>query len=647
MSEATTTPTLGRVPGYIVSSRANWTDNWTAEAFVYPESIQLATGPSMSSAVLIDNYGTIKRESSSVFAGYDPIDLKNRFIRIEAVDDPDDVQTVTPLFYGFVPAEELRPHKARSGQAAGDYLATAYGLDYLLDISHYAYSVAQDAESGSGNPAGIARVIPFNERYAYGLSAIGNRTLSKVTIGAYQHHIFSDDGEVWTARDICEYVLAIHGNPRLPITLTGQVEILDNVIPSNFNPDLLKPRDIINAMIDRRRGAGWKIKVVNDVVSIDVFSVLGAAIVEGSITIPANLSPIAVDLDTVIQAEEVSLNIDTHSEYDQIVVRGARVKSVFSIFQSDGSGAGGLLPAWTTGEQASYDALDDNQRDSDSYRHVYTTYTLPRNVHLFASANPAINADGTPNFGVPGNMRRWGYTFLRQLPIAKEWSDEDAVPEFREPFAMVKDPASGRYHYADRLNTVDFPNLTLRMLDSQPGFEITGYYNHIMGLNHFDGESSKPPLFDFNDMYATVAVETDSHLYYSVTLTSPIRSKLTIDVPDAELWILSAGAVTDINSDGSLKKESVSSILRTDVDRLKGIAAAARAWYGVRRASLNLRVGYIWLTPQLGDYIVNSITGNYTESVESVVSQIVFDCINNKTTIQTAYEELDFQRLDR
>lgn len=662
MSEATTTPTVGRVPAYIVSYRTNWTDAWTVATWVYPESIQLATGPSISSAVLLDNYGTIKRESAVTFSAYDPIDLKNQFVKIETVDDPGDIMAVTPVFYGFVPAEELRPHESPDGQASGDYLATAYGLEYLLDISNYAASwVIDGATTGpEAGPVSIHRVIPFNDRYTYGLTPVGNRTKDKVETESGEggepvegtgHHVFSNDNEPWTARDICEYVLRYYTDPRVTFTLTGQVEILDNVIPSNFNPDLLTAFDILNAMIDRRRGAGWYTKVDGDTVSIEVFSLLGVSVVEGAITIPANESPITVNLDTLADIEDVSLNIETVSQYDRIVARGAKVKTVFSIHKyiggGDESGGGGLLPAWTTEEQDTYDALDDDQRDSDAYRHIYTTFSLPINAKLNKNSNPQIDDTGTPNFAAAAAIRSWGLTFMRQLPILKTWADTEAQPEYREPFAFVKDPATGRYHYAERLNTSDRPSLTLRMLESHPGFELVGHYNHILGFNHFDGESSKPALFDYRDTYVTVAAETDSHVYYAINLSTPARRVLTIDVPDAELWVLSKGTALDIKADGTLDIEAVSSVLRTDADRLRGIATVARAWYGVQRGSLNLQMGQFVTFATRGDYIVNTISGNYSESVESVVSRITYDCLNHKTTIQTAYEELDFQRLDR
>ena len=666
MSEATTTPTVGRVPAYLVSSRSAWSDPWVVVQYVYPSSIQLSAAPSISRATLIDNYGTIARESASSFSQYDPIDLKDQFIKIESVDDPADPQTITALFYGYVPSEELLPHKSRNSNASGDYTATAYGLDYLLDVSNYAASwVASGSPIIPGEPspppAIVGRVLPFNERYTFGLTPVGNRSKDKIdadeeVVGS-GHYVFSDDNYPWTARDICEYTLKYYTDPRLTFTLGGQADVLDNVIPSNFNPDMMTAQQVLNAMIDRRRGAGWRVKVTPgvapdpDEISVEVFSLLGADVSEGPIIIPANVNPIAINLDTLADIEDVSLNIETVSEYDRIVARGARVKTVLSMRKATtgpgGEVVGGIIPAWSTTEENAYKIADDNQRDSDAYRHIYTTFTMPDNAQLNKNSNPVVDDSGVPDFGTQANMRSWGYTFLRQLPIIKTWADKAVMPEYREPFAFVKDPGTGQYHYADRLNTIDFPSLTLRMLDSQPGFELMGHYNHILGLNHFTGESAKAPLFDYDDLWVTVAMETDSHLRYAITLADPSNRVLTIDVPDAELWILSNGTATDINADGTLKVETVSSVLRTDADRLRGIATVARAWYGVRRGSLNMRIGNIVTFSQVGDYIVNTISGNYTESVESVVSQVTYDCINQTTTIQTAYEELDFQRLDR
>ena len=143
-------------------------------------------------------------------------------------------------------------------------------------------------------------------------------------------------------------------------------------------------------------------------------------------------------------------------------------------------------------------------------------------------------------------------------------------------------------------------------------------------------------------------METDEHVRYAVTVPGAESTKtLLIQVPDAEGWWIADGTILDVDEDGTAVLQAGNAALRNDGDRLKEIAALAQAWYGVQRATLNVRILGIETIPKVGSYVTSTLTGNYSESINSAVSTIVYDLRRVRTTIVTNYEELDFAGFGR
>ena len=93
--------------------------------------------------------------------------------------------------------------------------------------------------------------------------------------------------------------------------------------------------------------------------------------------------------------------------------------------------------------------------------------------------------------------------------------------------------------------------------------------------------------------------------------------------------------------------------MRDDSAHLRRVAAMAKAWYGIERATMVLTFNAVTIQP-LGAY-VRSIVDNepaagtlgmvpgrvWNAPVNSVISQLTHDLQSMRTTLRTHYEELD------
>ena len=641
MSEASVTISVDRTPTIKVYERAAWTDEWAEIPYVVVESVVSAAAPTISQARCRFDYGEIKREDSASFSEQTPLDLKNHFIRIDAVYNEGSESEVTSiLFYGVVPSETLELHSSRNDIESGRYKFIALGLEYLLDNFNLYQA---DVDDGSGSVVRLNTTIPFNEQIPRGVSEFGNRSNSKSVSGGQGTYVFSKDYAEWSAGNIAEHLIIRSLTNGIAWEFTGQTQVLDILTPKVLDLGGQTIRQSLNMLIDRRRCAGWKVKVDElETVSVDVFSVLGESINEAGVSLPANLDVTGITLDDDRNVQGAFINVETATKYDWIVIRGERVKSLFTVGVNEGSS---LEPAWTSEEESAYADADDEARTNDEYRHVYTTFVIPDDYD-YGDKNPTVFGDGTVDPATPAPIRKWGRSLLRQLPLGKPWSDIRA--EFVEPFVVVLRPdEEDKYIFADRLDAIDLQSYGLRMLDSEAGIELTAPVNHTLALNTFSGESATLPEVDFNTAMATVAMDTDHHLEYVVKIggTATPERTLVIDVPNAECWWVSPNTVTGLDDEGELVREVAGFASRNDIGRLREVGALARAWYGVQRAAINTTFKGVVTNFPVGTYIADTESAGFIEPVNSVVTAVTYDLVNFQTTIQTGYQELDFGAL--
>lgn len=704
---------------YRIQYKPAWAAQWRDLDYMRLESCSQAAAPTMPRAVLTWLSGEIKHEDQTEFYTERALDLKDWFIRVivladKAAQSPAEPQKPgakpkgQPLGVYVIPEEALRIG-GDANAPLGDQQMAAYGLEYLLDRR------AVDTiwvETADASGVEVAVTVPMNEKFERSVSEIGNRSENKITTNvnagktdgnglalpprSVTAHVFSRDGKAWNARQFVEYLLAYHGDGEVEFTLGGQAQALEQLVLPKFEFGGMTIYQILNKLIDRRRGLGWCVRVGEQSAKpeIHVFTTTDVPIAVGDVRVPANAQRVTLDLARQRRLGDVELTVDSLSRYGKIVVTGERFLVMFSLSKKDGT----LVPAWTAAEETSYkngagatvddesnQGKNDAERSRDGYRHVFTTFRTPFDWDWKAGdgeggTKHAVNIASDANANVTtfrqgasagtmrtGPYRNWGHRVLGLLPVLKEQADSDfdKEREFREVVAFLYDAQHARWVYADRAGEASkkHPSLAVRPMDKALGVELRSSYNHVLALNHW--ANAKPSgltptsetAFDWEKMIATVAVRTDQRLKVEVNLpyqtwagedpdTAAAKAKrlasrvLQIYVPGAELWYCVPNTVVDVVG-GKLKRRNADSLkvdpaaglrIRDDSGELRKIAALAKIWYGKPRAAVTVVFNELEFGYPVGAYVAAAQNAWQYEPINSPVTEKVFNFGPQMTT---------------
>lgn len=628
--------TIRDFPNYRVQIRRVWADDWETVDYLEPLMVHQTIAPSVPMATFRYRYGDIKREDKNAFAFYEPLAVVDWYVRVDAISS-DGNQL---LFVGILSDDEYELHGATT-DPQGDQVITAYGLEHLLDrVSMVGAYVDGDNY--------IGRTPTFNAREQWGGVLSGNR--SELTGWNAQ---FSRDGYKWSHLDVICYTLRYFAPAALNVGLSGAWDVLDN-LSGVYEFEGLTVRQILEKLIDRRRGLGWKIYTDGDAVLVYVFTVFEQDVTINGVLYPGNPDTYSQNFDTDREVESVGVAVSHAQLYDRIIVQGARVKSCFSLSVESGS----LIPDWTTAQKNAYDDASDGERNTERFKPVYQRYAVPsdwewtdyRGVHIA----PAFDDQAVIMDDAYSNQWLDARPFLRELPI----QGPDGVTDggylsplvlIRAAMGTIEDGAATAgdelYYQVDNLSAVGRESVSVNMLDHALGFELDAVFNHQFGLNVFDGKSERAAEFDYANLLATVAVETD--VRPSVTITAggeiDVERTLLISVPEAQTWYVAPQTVTGV-VDGQVQKHD-GGLVRDDTDKLRNIAALAGAWYGYFRGIMKLQVKRIDASMPPGGLIASVSSAWQTLPVATIVSSVRLDMRAGVTMIETGFSELDFATL--
>lgn len=616
--------------------------------------------PTISSTTFLWRYGSIARPGEGDFFGVYPNlqGLDGYYVRIvEPPEDPmtDDVWPV--LWTGRFSDDSFVPGgNDPAGTGTGDQIFTAFGMERILKQS------AVDGSYFFKSPL-VVKVdtrLSFNLRHRTGASMSGNRSAQKHD-GCY---VFSDEGELWTARDVAEYLLVKFGpaSPAFSLTDGDETNNLDLYVDTWPAPKNVA--DGLNMLIRRQRGCAWRVVVYGEEPKVEPRSVFAADVTAGGVTIKPNSVQVNLDFDAKEQQlDKVTIRKSQDHRYDEIHVLGNHAWIC---------GAVGLSAAWSSGEETAYKAADDKARRQDRYGHVYTAFRVQiAGFGPFIDAAgdplgiPVITDDGQVEFSDDSPLFTLGRPLTRQTPLRVGYAydtgyevqrDASAPGGFLPPAVFIKFTASGSdaYCQVDALSETfeGAPPVRVGVLDGEMGLQLRPSYNHLFAKNHWGASvSARPPIFDWENLYATAALRADVRLRVVVKITDPLRvdnpRRLIIEVPDAECWIVRKGAIVGIDG-SSLQRVPKDIELRNDRDRLLAVAAMAKAWYGRTRRAISVKYKQIaWRTTQdhtllPGNLLQKVFIHGQTLSVGTIISRLTWDWANKTTTLQTDFDELDF-----
>ena len=613
----------------------------------------------MSRAKLLYHFGAILREDITSFQTFQPFDLRNYYVQIRIANPF--TQQVQPVWTGIIDDNDYDLYEP-SG-STGDQEIDAFGLAHLLDRLEIEKAHVQEPDGTIGT---IPHVPTFNERNSRGRGLFGNRS-SALFSGSY---IFSTKGEVWTNKNIVNYLISKHIPDTLPVKIAGQYQLLDDLVDYHS----LGGKTIwtaLNELIDRRRGLMfWLDATTDEEIVIVVRSMADRDIKYGKKTLPA------CDLRTSFTTptnhpyshlvDNIHMRFTTQDSYDEILVRGERIKVMGTFSKKDGT----LEAGWSEELEQAY--IDEGQQDAksahrerskDKYDEVYSRFIVPRkwdgrcgdgkgghmkNILVSAKDDGTIDEKNRSGFWLGSK------TFLREtfLVAGKDYS-RGALPGYNPDdqgqhdqvplIGLINDVvdlyeprhgATNRQYYIDRISEAGLigadKSLSVRPLDKDLGFQISGAYRHYMGLDHIldngdDDALQRPMEFNWENLSFVACMEIDERQRVRISrskkgpvskagrraqVTNDMQRTLTLDVPGAEYWYIHRWTIVDIDDKG--EPEYVTDTdrlkLRDDKEKLQAVAAFAAAWYGRVRQAVRIPIHGLGMYAQLGT-LVETVDG--------------------------------------
>lgn len=710
-----TIPTASE-PTITVYTKTAWADSWVEQPLMVAESITMAAAPSHPMASLRYRYGrTIQpaigsRPADSGLTTIGRPNFVGKYVRINISSIGD--------WYGVIQDSDDDRHGLLGGSvASGIFRYKAVGLTWFLDQ----VPILQSKVKTLAGSWMIDRVIPFN-----GGTDPDPRRKNRVawknydtTLKCFTDRFLTTAPAAWKASNAVEYILAnfapvnAAGSVLIPFALDTDALTFLNYEIGRVSYDGLTPWQVLNKLIDRRRGLGWHTFVESGTIKIKVWSQTSTLITlpSGS-TIPPNPDTLTYDFDNAVNVKVANVSTTLMAKFDQVVVRGERAGSVFSVRPQTNverdwtdtqrfayNAAATLKTGYSSLSDADKEAANMDFRAQDALARVFSWWRPRSNWDGRSATDPAsgtnafcfpkIDADGelvqtgtaTPPAYERANIQRSGLRILPYIPLRQGVdytkpitldldSEDDAETDFLPPMVFFRTPAirtaagstDAGWIHGERLNQAvdsnssrrpysysvdiavreDAPGLILRTVGkpqhfiAQDLYTPNGPFENISageGINH---DQWLATVYMLQDNYCKGVFPAADDLP-SLDLIRPLH----IDVPGAHLDYICPGTVVSVDA-GELKKTVQGGLLRDDRPKLRDIARLAYMWYGQDRRILDLSFRGITTGFEIGHLITSIGTGGFAETINTCITQIVYNLQTGLTQIRTQFGELDF-----
>ncbi len=698
---------IGTQPTITVYTKAAWADSWTERPTIVAQQLSLQAAPGHPSATLWNRYGQGmlpaigSRAADSALTTISRGGLIGHYVKITVTDLGD--------WYGvIIDTDDKRDGLLGGSIPTGVETYQAFGLSWFLDQ----VPVLKSKVKYPGGSWQIDRAIPFNGGTEPDAK---DRRKNKVawknfdpTLKCFTDRSQTPEPKAWKAKDALDYLITNYapvnaaGATLLPFALhSSATTFLDyelGLIPYEGKTVW----QIINMLIDRRRGLGWHLIVEAGTLKIKVWSQNKTTITlpSGS-TIPANPTQQTYNFETSVNIKDARAVTSLMTRYDQVIVRGERAGSVFSIrpqtnFEKDWSSddqnkyntAAASLTGYTSLSDSDKEAANNDFRSQDNLARVFSWWkpksswngrsaTHPVNASA-PYALPKIDADGYLDTEAAANIQRAGlriqpYVPMRQnvdytKPIVPELDNDDAddtdylAPMVWFQLAALRSAPDEGWIHAERLNQSIESNSSKRqqtysvdvaVREDAPGLILrtVGRPQHYIANDLYIPNSSFEAIasgegINSDKWLATIYMLQDAYALAAWPEKADLPSldlirPLLLNIPGAHCdWIV-AGTVVAV-AGGELKKTLSGGFLRDDRPKLRDIARMAFEWYGKQRRALNLSFSVITSGFEIGTLITSIGSGATLEDINTCITSVTYDLQGNRTTLHTQFGELDF-----
>lgn len=712
-------------PTITVYTKTAWADSWTEQPLMVAESVVMAAAPSHPTASLRYRYGrTIQpaigsRPEDSALATVARPDFVGKYVKISISSIGD--------WYGVIQDSDDDRHGLLGGSIeSGIFRYNAVGLTWFLDqvpILQSKVKVPTGVFGVFSTTVLIDRVIPFNGGTDPDPQR-PNRVAWKnydATLKCFTDRFQTTAPAAWKASNAVEYLL----DNFAPVNAAGSV-----LVPFDLDTDALTFLDyelgrvtydgltvwqVLDKLIDRRRGLGWHTFVDSGTIKIKVWSQTDTLITlpSGS-TVPANPDTMTYDFDNAVNIKVAKVATTLMSKFDQVIVRGERAGSVFSVRPQTN-----VEKDWTDSQKTAYNAaatlktgyssLSDSDKEAanmdfraqDSLARVFSWWRPKLTWDGRSATDPAsgTNAYAFPKIDSDGefveaatsnppqyvyeraNIQRSGLRIMSYIPLRQGVdytkpittdldSEDDSETDFLPPMVFLKTQvirtATGSndagWMHGERLNQSvdsnsskrpysysvdiavreDAPGLILRTIGKPQHYIAQDLYVSNGSFENISGGEG----INHDQWLATVYMLQDNYCKATYPLTDDLPSldlirPLHIDIAGAHLDWIAPGTIVGVDA-GQLQKTVQGGFLRDDRQKLKDIARLAFMWYGQDRRILDLAFRGITSGFEIGHLVTEIGATGFEETINTVVTQIVYNLQGGTTQIRTSFGELDF-----
>ncbi|HSV29440.1 MAG TPA: hypothetical protein VLL76_07770, partial [Candidatus Omnitrophota bacterium] len=322
-----------------------------------------------------------------------------------------------------------------------------------------------------------------------------------------------------------------------------------------------------------------------------------------------------------------------------------------------------VAKGWTDAEEAAYvaaaEAEDLADAASEKWSNVYRTFVPLSATSPFGTPLPRCTDSGT--LAYDGWLYPVGKTLTRQTPLRQDVDYSENLPgtaragvprDLRPPAVYAipnaPDEETGTIGYVpiDRFSAIEEWGLGgchVSVLDDRVGIRLAGAFAHA-AAGEWEADTWSEPETDWTTLQVCAAVRCDDRLRIVEAVAGTagqLPRRVVIDVPGAELWVVLAGTPLD-TADGNIVSAAENTVIRDDTDRLKPVAALAKAWYGRQRNACRIAYRQIATALAPGDILTTVTVGGGSADVNCPISGVTWDFAACRTEIETDFAELDF-----